>query len=481
MTELIVDTTTEKIVKSLKYSIKDGIFWSLMTGFGESYLYAFAIFLNATPIQMSLLAAIPQLMSSIFGLSATKLTTIFNSRKKIILWACALQAFIWPTIILVSILTKNVWILLLMASLYFTFGAMAQPAWASMMGDLVPFSKRGNYFGKRNRIIGFSSFISVIIAGLILDKVSMTNGLLAFFILFAVAFIGRSISVIYLSKHHDPDVEVREPKYTSFFAFLKKINTNNFGIFSLFTMLMHFAVYIASPLFIVYWLDYLGFSYFQYMVLMSVAQIASFITMSYWGVHADYYGNKVVLSVSSYMISLIPLIWYLTILTNLKITFIIGIIVQSLSGFAWAGFNLSSSNFIYDSVDSKDRVTYFSYYNALKGSSIFLGAALGGLLTKFILPKLSWLPSTLFMIMLLSFILRFIVTHIFIKKIQDVKIVDKKPQFLYFATVMPFQGIIFDSIVGMNRTIKKFKERLLKIEGKLDYMELDLKKKTKNE
>ena len=39
---------SKKIKKSLFYSILDGSFWSMMFGFGERYLSAFAVFLKAT-------------------------------------------------------------------------------------------------------------------------------------------------------------------------------------------------------------------------------------------------------------------------------------------------------------------------------------------------------------------------------------------------------------------------------------------------
>ena len=475
--------TAGKIDDALSYSIKDGSWWAVMNGSGETYLSAFAVFLKATTLQIGLLGSIPQLLSSVLQLSAVKLTNKFQSRKKIVLFFVMLQALIWLAIIGISFVTKSVWVLIVMATLYFLFGAMPNPAWTSWMGDLVPEDKRGRYFGKRNRILGFASSASVIIGGLILHRVSNIDTFLAFSILFTIAFIARIISYIYLAKQFEPKVEIREPRGQSFIEFIKDMKNSNFGTFSLYSMLMMFAVYIAGPMMVVYWLQTLEMSYFQYMVIISTASITSFITISYWGVHADSYGNKTILWVSSYLVAFIPLMWYCVRFFRYDYVFTISIIIQIIAGFSWAGFNLSSSNFIFDSVKPINRVRLMSYYNALKGITIFIGGTLGGLLAGLSFSNgimARFLPSGIFLVLFLSFFARLSVTNLFINKIREVKIVEHRPRFLHFITLMPVQGLIFDSVVGMNRTLKRFKKQLTKVENKLDYWEGDYKKKTKN-
>ena len=475
--------TAEKIKKSLKYSIKDGAWWSAMIGFGESYLGAFAVFLQATVFEISFLSSIPQLFSSLLQLSAVRLTNLFRSRRKIVLFSVFFQALVWPLIILFSYLTKSVWVLIFLTTLYFIFGQLAGPAWSSWMGDLVKEDERGRYFGRRNRTMGLITFLSVMIAGALLEYFSKIDTMLGFSILFSVSFVSRMISYYYLSLKFEPNVELRVPKEYGFLEFVKTIHKTNFGIFTLFSMLMQFAVYIAAPIFVVYWLEYFEFSYFQYMVVVAAAQIATFITISHWGINADYYGNKVVLYVSSYIVSIHPLFWYLIWFVDKSLFYPLSIILQVISGFAWAGFNLSSSNYIYDSVEAEDRIRLTSYHTALKGIAIFLGATFGGIIAgvSFQSPLITkLLPSGLFLTIILSFIARTIVTSMYISKIEEMKVIEHKRRFLYFITTMPVQGMIFDSIVGMNRTVKKFRERLKRVEKKLDYWEVDLKKKTKN-
>jgi MFS family permease len=46
----------------------------------------------------------------------------------------------------------------------------------------------------------------------------------------------------------------------------------------------------------------------------------------------------------------------------------------------WGGFNLCSTNFIYDAVTPQKRVRCLGYFTLFNGISIFLGATLGGYL-----------------------------------------------------------------------------------------------------
>lgn len=475
--------TAEKISRSLKYSIRDGSWWSVMVGFGESYFSAFGVFLQATAFQITLLASIPQLLSSLLQLTAVKLTNIFRSRQTIVLINVFLQACMLPLILLFSWLTKSVWVFIALVTLYFVFGQMASPAWSSWMGDLVNEDVRGRYFGKRNRYITFATFLSLVTAGLILNYFSTFNKFIGFAILFLIACMGRLVSCYYLSLKFEPKVQIREPKSYGFFTFLRSIHTNNFGIFSLFTMLMIFAVNIAGPLFVFFWLTYLNFSYLQLMVLIAAEQIVTFIMVTHWGANADHYGNKTILWASSYLASLIPLWWLLALYLAPTYIFPLAICIQVFSGFSWSGFNLSSSNFIYDSVEPENRIRLTSYYTALRGIAIFVGGTIGGLLiaTKFSSPVLSKVfPHGFYIVLLLSFIARLSVTILFIKKIHDAKPKEHKTRFIHFVTTMPAQGLMFDSVVGLNRTIKKFREKLKSIESKFDTWESDYKVKTKN-
>jgi len=445
------------IEKSLNYSIKDGLFWSIMAGFGDSYLPAFAVFLKATTQQMGMLTALPQFMAALIQLFSVRLSHQFKSPKRAVLVSIFMQASMWLLITGITYLTRNVWILIFLVMLYQSFGTLPGPIWFAWMGNLVPEEKRGRYFGKRNRISGFFSFLSVIVAGIILDRVSKTDPFLAFGIIFIVAFSSRMISLYYLSRQHEPPVPRSRENDLRLIDFIRNIRHSNFGLFTLFLSLLNFTVFIASPLMSLYWLRYLHFTYLQYMAVVSSASIASFVTMTSWGRQSDHYGNKTVMEVAGYLIAILPMLWFFIRFLPVFLIFPLAVLIQILAGFAWAGFNLSSSNFIYDTTKPEKRMQMFSYFNLFKGIAVFMGGTLGGYLASFepvTAPVLFFKPMGIMLVLLVSAASRLTIVTLFLPKILEVRDqIPPRPHFLYFVTVMPFKGLVYELVTGVNRTL----------------------------
>ena len=456
----------EKIHSSLKHSVREGTGWAVMIGFGESYISAFAEFLKATTFQMGLLTSIPQLLSSLLQLFAVKTTHVISSRKGIVVLTVFLQAMMWLFMVGVCYLTKSVYLLVAMVSLYFIFGAFSVPAWTSWMGDLVPERIRGRYFGKRNHTIGIISTISVISAGFVLQLLSGWDTWTAFTVLFTIAFIGRMISGLILTKQYEPSVELETPKQFGLFPFLKKITNENFGVFSLFIMGMLFAVYLAVPLFVIFWLRFLHLSYVQFMAIMATTSISSFMAMKYWGRYADLYGNRWVMNAATWIIILLPGSWVVLYFLPSGFYFPMAICIQVFGGASWAGFNLSAANYIYDSVPRKDRLRYVSYHNAMKGAAIFAGSLLGGWLggQSISMAGLSNdIPTGILMVFGFSTLMRFVILKGYFSKVTEVRIQRDMPPPMRFAAMIPMQGLVVDPIIGLNRTLQQFRARLQRL------------------
>ena len=444
--------------KSLKYSIKDGVFASIMSGMSESYIHAFAVFLKATNAQIGLLSSIPQLMIALFQVPAARITEKLKQRKKIVLISVFFNALTLFLISFLPYLTKSVVLLIVLFSLYLLFNSFAVPAWSSWMGDLVDDNKRGRYFGMRNRVTGFFSVISIFIGGYLLDHISNINGFLAFGVIFAIAGFSRLISFYFLSRKYEPTYKSLDEERFTFTQFLKRITQTNFGIFTIYVCLMQFAANVASPFIIVFQLKVLNFSYLQYAILIGTTATVTFITIKYWGEHSDDFGNKKMFQITGMLIFIIPLLW--VFIRSFKWA----VVEAIFSGFVWAGFNLSASNFIYDTVRPSKRTQAIAYFNVIKGISVFIGASLGGLLS-IVLPDTKIFISSLVIIFIISAVLRLSASLIMLPLINEVRIVKRPPHFMHFLAVMPLQGLVFDSISGMRVTYKKLSESFVIIKN----------------
>lgn len=441
---------SDKIKKSLLYSILDGTFFSMMVGFGESFFSAFGVFLKATNFQLGLLTALPQSIGSITQLLSNTLLKVFKSRKRLIYFFALLQGLMYIPIALVFFFGEfKVFHLIVFICLYWILGMMIGPAWNSWMGDLVPEKQRGFYFGKRNRIGGFASFVSLLAAGYILQRFSdgTTTQYIGFAIIFALALISRIISFIYLTKKYEPRFQITPKAEFSFIDFLRQARFNNYGLLVLYLSFMNYAVYLSAPFFTAYMLYDLKLSYMSFTIVTAAALIVKFLSMPIWGRASDKYGTRKILSLTGFLMPLVPLLW----LIHHEVWYLI--LIQIYSGFVWGGFEISSSNFIFDATIAPQRATCIAYYNVLNGIFIFIGAIFGSLIVRY--NHLFW--SKYLFVFLISGLLRYMVSFVFIPKLKEVRPVEHIPYpelFLRIISTMTTQGLHYEYITFKRRYLK---------------------------
>jgi MFS family permease len=213
---------------------------------------------------------------------------------------------------------------------------------------------------------------------------------------------------------YEPELVIKDEHRFTMFDFLRRMRKSNFGRFVAFIGFMNFSVQIAAPFFSVYMLRDLKFDYLTYAVINMTTPLTMVLMMGRWGARADHVGNIKVMRFTSLFIPFIPILW----VVSPNVIYLI--CVQVFAGFFWAGFNLSSSNFIYDAVSPEKRIRCIAYFNVVNGVAIFSGATLGGYLVRFLPPFLGYRILTL---LLISGILRFIARSvlIFVREVRGVK------------------------------------------------------------
>jgi MFS family permease len=410
--------------KSRRLSIKEGGFATIRQSLGDSYIAPFAIALNASNVMVAMLSSITGLLGPISQMFSARLIEKYK-RKKILLKTTFYEAFLWiPFIILAFLFYKGIlvstlpFLLIFFFSLYTIIAQMPVPAWFSWMGDIVDEDYRGKWFAKRNLVVGIVSLIFTILAALFLDFVKKRNLImLGFMVLFFLAMIARFISRHFLKKAYEPRLKLKKGYYFSFFQFLKKANSSNFGKFAIYRSIFTFGAAIASPFFAVYMLRNLNFSYITFMIVVMSQVLVTALMMRVWGKFADKYGNYEVIKITILLVPLYPMLW----LFSDKLLFLI-LGPSLVGGIAWSGLNLATSNFIFDAVTPEKRGLIVSYFRVLDGVGIFLGAGLGGLLAKYL--TINFMDTLLF-IFLISAFARLITGILLISKIKEVRKTEK--------------------------------------------------------
>jgi len=417
--------------KASKLSITEGSFTAVMEGFGNRYVTPYALALGVSNFFIAMLTTLPHFLGNLHQLVTLK-SMKKNSRKKIVSTSAFLQAIMWLLVIglgigfmfipgiknFTSILLLIIYTALIVAG---TYGA---PAWNSWMRDLI-IEHKGTYFGIRNKVLNTVVVLSMFTASFILSLFSESKILIGFFIIFFIAFLGRIISFSLLKKQYEPEFIFQSESYFSLKSFSKKMFFNNFGRFVLFVSLISFSVSIAGPFFAVYMLKQLNFSYIQYTFVTIGAVITTVLFMPIWGRFADKYGNIKILRLTSFMIPTLPLLWAVSFyfVDNIYIIIPYLFVLELFAGYAWSGFNLSASLFVYDAVTREKMAYCTTYFNIINSFGALLGAVLGGIIASFNFEFFGL--STILFVFVLSSILRLIVVLVMGRKINEVREISK--------------------------------------------------------
>jgi MFS family permease len=394
---------------------KEGVLKSIKNGITTSFAVPFGLALGLSPTIVTFLTSIPQLLGSVSVLFIENLIGFFHRRKRLMVMASYMESYTWLLVLAMAALSiRSPWLLIALVTLDAIFMNIQYPIWNSIMGDTVPNNILGKYFGVRSLLVGISSLASVIIAGIALNRLADINPMLGFGLVFGVSFIAAFAATKYQSKMIDPNPQIKKDTKHSFKEFLFTIKDNNFGLYTGFFAMFQMVVYIAAPFYTIYMLEVLKFDYLTFTIITIASAVSSLASMRAWGKLVDKYGSKKIMSITSFLIPGAVLLWIFT--KNWKIL----TLVEIYSGIVWAGFNLSCSAFMYESVKPEHKVKFYTYNKVLFGVGVFIGTMIGVLLIN--MPPVIF-SSSILLIFLVSGILRIAVAIIFIPLIKEEKVV----------------------------------------------------------
>ncbi|MBN1905501.1 MAG: MFS transporter [Deltaproteobacteria bacterium] len=452
---------------SMKASINDGMSHAVMMGCGENYFGVFSIFLKATTIQVGLIATLPQLFAAIIQWAGAINLDRIRSRRRVVKTGAFIQALTFVPIALLPFIIDmgetSVLLLLLMVIVYFCANGATVPAWNSLIGDLIHPNARGKFFGKRNTLTGMNTFIALTLSGLMLHVFKQQgNPEIGYLIIFAVAGFARLLSAHWIGRYDDPQLAITPDQVFTFRQFLKRSPYSNFAKFVFFVAMINLGVAFSAPYFSLYMLRDLEYSYMAYTFVIAVGNISQFLTFKHWGGISDRFGNKKILNLCGWGMSLAPILW----VGPANIYYFI--FIQIYAGIIWSGFNLAIANFLFDAVTPPKRARCVAYQGLVNGIAVFTGSLLGGLTASHLPDSINiglfvWKPvSMLLMVFLISGVIRFIAAYIFLKKFREVREVEpiSDSELIFrISHIKPIAGATFSLTTGLFNPQKKRDEK----------------------
>ncbi|HAH31411.1 MAG TPA: hypothetical protein DCL44_03750 [Elusimicrobia bacterium] len=402
----------KSIKKSVSASIKDGLAWAVMSGFADPYAVPFALAIGASTIAVGCLRSLPALAASFSQFFTEQLVLRLGSCKKSVLLLVLAQAVSLLAMAFCVFLPARAAlpVFIFLTVLYSVSGNLSGPPWSALMGEYIPASKRGVFFGFRFQVVGVTFFAASFIAAKFLTFLG--EGVLwGFAALFAAAGLSRLLSVYYLTLHYEPKTRFHMPQKTPFkllTAFYFRRNRVSAMYFSVFIMLS--ATFLAAPYFSVYALKELRFDYIHYTVIMTIGPLMTYLFMKKWGLAADKFGSVKVLKAAFFLIPTVPFLW------TLSRNFYFLASVELYSGIIWGAYIIGMNNFIYDSSTPAERTGYNAAFAFVGGIAQFGGSLSGGWLYDF-LPPLG--GSRFITLLLISGVLRTAAIVPFMKLVKE--------------------------------------------------------------
>jgi MFS family permease len=253
-------------------------------------------------------------------------------------------------------------------------GNFSNPAWTSMVADLVPQGSRARYFGKRNVAIIAASIVASPLAGGIVKSLSGITGFphLGFQAIFLLSFAVGMLSTASFASIPDAAVSEASAPRPAGFPLRELLADRRFAGFCLSAFVWNVALQVAAPFFNVYLASRLGASAWTIGALTAVSSVFTLLGQLVFGRVTDRRGDVFVLVLAGLAIPILPLAWMI-VSSPFHVVFI-----NIASGLLWAGYNLANFNILLKITPDERRPEATAVYQTLVTGSAVLGPLAGG-------------------------------------------------------------------------------------------------------
>ena len=300
------------------------------------------------------------------------------------------------------------------------------PTWLSLIGGLMGEKNRGDQLGKLGLTTNIASLFATLISGFlagvpgILPILRLSFGEIglilfptvdawreAYYIpFFLTAMIGISASLLSLGIHESPRKRDGPKRFPPMLKLLSR--PGDFRRFSLVAVFFSFAMSMAWPYFIVVQRDWLGNSIYE-IALASALMSASIVIFTIpFGRLSDRIGRKPLILMGRGFLFLVPIMhafaWNVWIIYAANI----------LAGFCTASAFNAITAYIYDIAPAAERGSHIAVFNTFTGIVYLLGSFVAGLMGQLLLVTFGSERFSVFIMLILSGILRFIASFFYL-------------------------------------------------------------------
>jgi len=335
-------------------------FAALVTG---SMLVGFVKYLGGSDIWVGLVGAVPSLLGllqipgAIWGRS-------FSSYKRFVLPGGFLWRLLYVPLIVLPILPISPTAKLFALAFCISFAAAAvllvNSTYNEWLAHLVPPLSRGYFYSRRNAIASFAAASAGLVGGIVLDVFrARHHEAFGFTAVFALGSFCSAISLYFFLKMREtPHVALSNQSLKdAIHAFSRPLEDANFRRVLLFIAVFIFGQTLAGNLFSAFALEslHLPFTILQMTALCQATGII--VAAAFWGFLSDKYGNKPVLMIVGFGLTLTPAMWLFCYPDSTLHNAAVLLPLNALGGCIWAGVTLSQFNIVLSTSKDDERAS----------------------------------------------------------------------------------------------------------------------------
>jgi|BarGraNGADG00212_2_1021979.scaffolds.fasta_scaffold19562_3 MFS family permease len=373
---------SSEAVHGLRYFWFDGLFASISLNFYANFVTLFALAYGASNAQVGQLTAIASLLAALSLFPGVWAVGALGRRKPIVILSGAgVGRFLLLVWACVPFFIHNprvaIWGIIIINALITFMSNFGNPAWTSMVADIVPLDMRGRYFSSRNLIMNVMALVVVPLGGWLVTTGNGLPGLpfggyqLVFFLAFVTGMVS-TFSFQQIKEKVDPNIRGRRHRWLDTARTIK--NTPGFMGFVVSAFVWNVGLQIAGPFFNVYLVSKLGANTTMVGLLTSVTSVFALIAQPWLGRLTDRRGNMWMLGVTGLLIPFLPLAWAVVGAPWQVIFINIG------AGILWTGYNLANFNLLLEMAPNEARADAAAFYQFVVAGAAIIGPLLGGYL-----------------------------------------------------------------------------------------------------
>jgi MFS family permease len=343
---------------------------------GPTILVGWALQLGCSPVQVALVAALPQLGQLVQVPAAW--AAVLAGRRRVALATLAVSRQAFLPLALLPLLDPPAGVarglLLAVAAASAALATAGNVAWTAWMGDLVPERIRGRYFGRRTAICVLAGTGASLATARLLDASRGDGTALALAALALASSAVGAVTTVLLARQHEP-VAAPGPR-PGLSCALRPLRDPRARAVLAYQLAWNASVGIAGGYFTLHLLGNLRVGFVVVALHAAAGALAKFASAPFFGRAVDRLGARPVLAAASFGSAGLPLLWLGAspgVLWPLALD-------AALGGVAWGAHGLASFAVPLAVAPRRERPFYVAAFSSAGGLAYALGTAAGGAL-----------------------------------------------------------------------------------------------------